>query len=150
MFGSKAYAEDVYYQGEDLQAVLNLDMLAYSTPNSASTIELHTRPSNASDLAIAYRFRDAVSAYGLGLQPLIFQDGKTFSDHSSFWNYGYPAVMAIEDWTDHTPYYHKTSDQVESLNMPYYRDFAQRRPGDLCPPGLPLRQPPGWHCARPG
>ncbi len=125
MIGSKAYAQDVYYQGEDLQAVLNLDMLAYNTPASSATLELHTRNANTGDLAIANIFRNAVSGYGLQLSPLILQDGKTFSDHSSFWNYGYPAILAIEDWNDHTPYYHMTSDRLGSLNMGYYTEFTR-------------------------
>lgn len=124
-YGSQAYAADIYNQRENLQAVLNLDMLGYSTPGSAPRIELHTRPQNVNDLAIAYLFRDAVSAYGLQLTPLILQDGKSFSDHSSFWYYNYPAIMAIEDWDDHTPYYHMTGDQLETLNLAYYTEFAK-------------------------
>jgi hypothetical protein len=33
--------------------------------------------------------------------------------------------MAIEDWNDHTPNYHKTSDQLESLNLSYYNEFVK-------------------------
>ncbi len=123
MYGSEAYASNP--DPGNIQAVLNLDMLGYNTPDSAPAIELHTRPSNANDLAIAYLFRDSVSAYQLQLNPQIVQDGLSFSDHASFWSEGYPALLAIEDWDDHTPNYHLTSDQLENMNMPYYTQFTK-------------------------
>lgn len=125
LYGSSDYAGDVVRQGHNLQGVLNLDMLGYSAWGSSPTIELHTRPGNAGDLAIAYLFRDAVNTYSQPLTPLIRQDSLSFSDHSPFWNRGFPALLAIEDWSDHTPNYHRTSDQLENLNLPYYTAFAR-------------------------
>lgn len=125
LHGSREYATDVYNQGDDIEAVLNLDMIAYNTPGTARTFWMHTRPGNAGDLAIANLFSSAVTTYNINLTPQIQQDGKTFSDHSSFWNRGYPAILAIEAWNDHTPYYHSTSDQLESFDMGYYTDFAR-------------------------
>jgi hypothetical protein len=125
LVGSWAYAKDMDAQGENIAAVLNLDMLAYNTPGSASTIELHTRPGNSNDLEIARLFRDVISAYSINLTPYILQDGESFSDHFPFWNYGYPAILAIEDWNDHTPYYHKTTDTLNTLNMAYFTQFAK-------------------------
>jgi len=125
MYGSQAYAADVFSANENLRGVLNIDMLGYSAPGSAPRFELHTRPGNSGDLAIANLFKDAVQTYGMALTPRIMQDGKTFSDHSSFWYYNYPAILAIEDWDDHTPFYHQTGDQLESLNLTYYTEFAK-------------------------
>jgi hypothetical protein len=123
LYGSKAYAADP--DPGSIQAVLNLDMLGYNTPNTAATIELHTRNANAGDLAIANLFKDVINAYQIPLIPQIRQDGLSFSDHSPFWDRGYPAILAIEDWDDHTPYYHSTNDQLENLNMPYYTSFTR-------------------------
>jgi len=125
MIGSQAYAADVFSAREDVRGVLNIDMLGYSTPASTPRFELHTRPGNSGDLTIANLFKDAVQAYGLALTPRIMQDGKTFSDHSSFWYYNYPAILAIEDWDDHTPFYHQTGDKLETLNFAYYTEFAK-------------------------
>jgi hypothetical protein len=124
-YGSQAYAAEVYSQGENVEAVLNLDMLAYNTPGTGATMELHTRPGNASDLAIANLFADVVPAYQINLVPLVLQDGLSFSDHASFWQRGYPAILAMEDWSDHTPYYHKTSDRLGTLDMGYYTEFIK-------------------------
>jgi Zn-dependent M28 family amino/carboxypeptidase len=98
-------------------------MLGYSTPGSRSTST--ARPGNGNDYAIADLFAQAVGAYGINLVPQIVDDGLSFSDHSPFWNYGYPALLAIEDWNDHTPYYHTTNDQLENLNLPYYTDAVK-------------------------
>ncbi len=117
--------------------VLNLDMIAYDS-NSVPTVELHVRPNNAADLQIANQFQQVVSAYGLDLSPVIIQPGKTFSDHSSFWNLSIPAILAIEDWGDHTPYYHQTSDQLESLNIPYFTEFTRAAVGTLAHMGCLL------------
>lgn len=125
LYGSKAYANTVYNAGEKIEGVLNLDMLAYNTIDTDPTFDLHTRPGNAGDLEIATLFNDVVSTYGIDLDPQIKQDGITASDHSPFWNYGYSAILAIEDWNDFTPYYHKTTDQLSTLNMPYYTEFVK-------------------------
>ncbi len=125
LFGSKAYAAEARALGDNIWAVLNLDMLGYNSAGTPATLELHTRPSNGSDLSIAYLFNDAVTAYSLGLLPIILQDRLSFSDHSPFWDQNYPAILAIEDWTDHTPYYHTTGDRLATLNMPYYTNFVK-------------------------
>jgi len=101
MYGSAAYADYVYQIGDGIEAGLNLDMLAYNTPGTAATIELHTRPQNGGDLAIANLFAAVIPTYQVGLTPIIQQDGLAFSDHSSFWDRGYPALLAEEDWNDH-------------------------------------------------
>lgn len=125
LFGSKAYAAEARALGDNIWGVLNLDMLGYNTAGTPATLELHTRPSNSSDLSIAYLFNDAVTAYSLGLLPIILQDRLSFSDHSPFWDQNYPAILAIEDWSDHTPYYHSTGDRLGTLNMPYYTNFVK-------------------------
>lgn len=123
LYGSAAYASDV--SNQDIEGVLNLDMIGFNTLGSAPTFELHTRPGNSGDLAIANLFQSVVSAYGIGLTPRLLQDGENFSDHSSFWNQGFPAILAIEDWNDHTPNYHKNGDQLETLDMTYFTNLVK-------------------------
>jgi hypothetical protein len=126
--GSWAYATEIQNNQENLLGVLNLDMLGYNSPGSNPTIELHTRYNslqNAGDLAIANLFKDAVSTYSIQLMPQILQSGDTGSDHASFWSKGYPAILAIEDWNDHTPFYHKIYDQLSTLDMGYYTEFVK-------------------------
>lgn len=125
LYGSIAYAKEVWQNGENVQAVLNMDMLGYNTPGSTPFIELHTRPSNASDLAIAGLYADVISTYGLNLSPQILQDRLSASDHAPFWDRGYPAILAIEDWQDHTPNYHTPQDRLSTLDLAYYTAFVK-------------------------
>ena len=125
LYGSEAYAVYVYSQGENIAGVLNLDMIGYNSPDTQRSLELHTRPGNSGDLFIANQFASAISSYQLGLYAYTLQDGLTFSDHSSFWDNGYPAILAIEDWTDHTPSYHQISDRLSTLDMDYYTRFTK-------------------------
>ncbi len=74
LVGSYYYAQDAYANGDDIEGVLNLDMIAYNS-DLYPQIELHTRPGNPSDLAIANLFSDVVDAYNLNLVPEIVQDG---------------------------------------------------------------------------
>lgn len=124
LHGSYAYASNVSSQGENIAGVLNLDMLGYNTNGTPSTIEIHTRPGNAG-AAIASLFSDAVAAYNINLTPQILNDGLSFSDHAPFWDHGYPAILAIEDWDDHTPDYHRTTDRLGTLHMAYYTRFVK-------------------------
>jgi hypothetical protein len=139
LIGSYAYAQKMYNAGTNIAGVLNLDMIGYNTPGSYRSLELHTRLSNAADLQIANLFVDVVSAYQLNLYPYVLQDGESFSDHSSFWTFGYPAILAIEDWDDHTPYYHKKGDRLSTLDMSYYAEFTRAALATLAHMGC-LRQ----------
>jgi len=125
MIGAGDYAADVRARGENLLGVLNLDMLGYNTTGTAATFEIHTRPGNSGDQAIASLISDTLTAYSLDLIPVLLPDGLKFSDHSAFWTQGYPAVLFIEDWADHTPHYHRTTDQLETLNLPYYTEMVK-------------------------
>jgi len=139
--GSLAYAQQAYNLGEDIEAVLNLDMIGYNS-DAEPEIELHTRPGNAADQAIASLFADVVLAYGLDLTPLIEPSNIQASDHASFWSYGFPAILAIEDFEDFTPYYHTTADRLATLDLAYFTDFAKAAVGTLA--HLGCLRPPGY------
>ncbi len=68
----------------------------------------------------------AISDYGLNLTAQKITSGATDrSDHASFWDYGYPAILGIEDFDDFNPYYHSTGDRVSAFDVPYYVDFTK-------------------------
>lgn len=138
LYGSAAYAKSASSKGEKILGVLNLDMIAYNTVGSAETFELHTRAGNSSDLAIANLFMSTLTTYNITLTPLLLQDGMGASDHASFWTYNYPAVLAIEDWSNHTPYYHTVNDKLSSLDMAYYTDFVRASVGTIAQMAVPV------------
>jgi hypothetical protein len=135
LIGSAAYAKAARDGAEDIRGVLNLDMVGYNSSGQPEPIiELHTRQ-NSGDLLLADMFTEVVSAYELDLVPQLFRDGPHYSDHASFWQQGYAAIIGIEDITgpdeDTTPYYHRTTDQIESLDFAYLASFAQAAVGTM-------------------
>lgn len=129
-FGSKFYADELADLDENIIAVINLDMIGYNS-DQYEVIELHTRADNTKDLAIANLFKNVITTYDINLTTQIVQDGLAWSDHASFWNQGYAAILAMEDFQDFTPYYHSTNDRLSTLNTTYMRDFIRATVGTL-------------------
>ena len=128
LYGSEAYAAQCAAAGDNIVAVLNLDMIAWDGDGDG-VLWLNTRltsnPGYAADRSIAAMFTNVVAVYGIGLVPEIVANGVTYSDHSSFWDEGYAALLAIEDDDDFNPYYHTTSDTASTLNWNYFARFMQ-------------------------
>ncbi|MEN6627712.1 MAG: M20/M25/M40 family metallo-hydrolase [Candidatus Sumerlaeia bacterium] len=134
LLGSYAYAETLYSGGENIVAVFNMDMIAYDA-TGGPTIEVHTRlknnPGYAADAAIAGLLTSVVQGYGLStaLSPVIIADGVQYSDHYSFWRYGYAGALMIEDENDFTPYYHMNTDRLSTLNPAFLKNAAKAAVG---------------------
>ncbi|MGC9521348.1 MAG: M28 family metallopeptidase [Anaerolineae bacterium] len=85
--GSAAYAEAMVTAGEEIIAMLNLDMIGYNSGAKPEPImQLHTRSGDVgiSDRAIARVFTEVVATYNLALVPEIIVGGTSASDHASF------------------------------------------------------------------
>jgi len=116
LYGSKHYAAEAKNRGEKILAVLNLDMIAY-TDRLPEDLDLVV---NASSEWLFNRYAICAALYTpLELLKIVNPNLK-YSDHSPFWDQGYSAVLGIEDAGVPNPYYHKTTDVFETLNM----DFA--------------------------
>ncbi|MCK5063792.1 MAG: M28 family peptidase [Candidatus Fermentibacteraceae bacterium] len=107
LYGSRYYAELAAAQSENIIGVVNLDMIYYGP--SGQDVLWVPYDTQSTGLALAF---DAISdtyvpALTVDIQ---YAPGSTYSDHSSFWNEGYAALLGIEQevWTN--PYYHQTSD----------------------------------------
>jgi PKD repeat protein len=131
LLGSHAYAQRSYNLGENIVGVLNLDMIAWNTIGSNPDIALHADSGIPPTLELAQLFADVVDAYNLDLDPTIVPNGIPYSDHASFWDYGYTAILGIEDteYGDFNPNYHTTNDLLEHLDMDYFTDFVKASVG---------------------
>ncbi|HSJ53025.1 MAG TPA: M28 family peptidase, partial [Anaerolineae bacterium] len=127
LVGSAAYAQDSKDAGEDVVAVLNMDMIGWDD-NDDGALYLETRRTSSAgypaDLAIANVFVQVISSYGLDsvLEPHIDPCSDAYVDSWSFWSIGIPSVTAIEDWDweELNPYPHTAGDTVSTLNLEYY------------------------------
>ena len=121
--GSLSYARAARNSQRRIVAVINADMIGWNGSGTHAA-ELHTRSSGRGDADIwtAARYLDVVRIYGIaGLKPHIVKDGAAWSDHSSFWKYGYGATCLIEDDTARRdPYYHTSGDTVAHMSWRYY------------------------------
>lgn len=119
LVGSKYFAQWAKSNGMDIRRVINLDMLGWDS-NNDGLAEIHTQ-NYASSVQLANDMVTINSTYQVGLNPVIKYPGVTNSDHSSFWNKGFSAILLIEGYKsgDFTPYYHTTSDRYSTLNLNY-------------------------------
>jgi hypothetical protein len=99
---------------------------------------------------LAELFSDVVGIYDLNLIPQIVSNGSGASDQASFWNWGYPAILAIEDYEpgghDFNPYYHSDQDLLQQLDLEYFAEFARAAVGTFAHMGCLLPEGPNqWH-----
>lgn len=124
LLGSAAYAEEAYDRGDTILGVLNCDMIAYDG-NGDGVMEVHSGlPSE--NQALADILIGAISDYGLNLIPQKITEGaSSSSDHASFWDYGFPAILGHEDYQDRNPHIHSTRDRASAFDSAYYLDFVK-------------------------
>ncbi|RCK81671.1 MAG: Leucine aminopeptidase-related protein [Candidatus Ozemobacter sibiricus] len=111
LVGSKALARQLAAaSGQTVKAVLNLDMIADRDDNQVAVIG-NTRSNWLIDV-----FKDVARLY-TGLESkCLYNSDIWYSDHSSFWNIGVPAILTIEGYPEMSPHYHKVTDTVANLS----------------------------------
>jgi subtilisin-like proprotein convertase family protein len=119
LVGSHAYAQRAASQGQQILGVLNLDMIAWDSDNDFT----YSIATNTLSQSFTNDFLRTTSYYQPQLNHNYYYT--TASDHASFWQYDYPAMLAIEDWYDFNEYYHTPADDIDILNMPYYIAFVR-------------------------
>jgi uncharacterized repeat protein (TIGR01451 family) len=143
LIGSYYYAAEARSAGTDIGGVINHDMIAWDSDGDA-VMDVHVGTRNDSQ-ALGTIFLNAMSTYGISLTPRYITWGATTrSDHASFWNQAYPAMLAIEDFEgyDYNPYYHTTEDTLDKLDLSYAQKFVQTTVATLAelaeiiPPGV--------------
>ena len=123
--GSAFYAGAMASNDALIKAVINMDAIAYDG-NADAKARIHTRPI-ANSLAIADTVFSVHQQYGIGLDLILTNPGATYSDHASFWNEGYGAVLVIEEFTnDGNPYYHTPNDRVQYFDCLLYTSPSPR------------------------
>jgi hypothetical protein len=119
LYGSNHYARDARARREDIRAVLTFDMIAYGSPSAF----LIGNPASSSIVDYCIAVRDSfVSEFPLART---IDDELRFSDHSSFWDTGYRALLAIE--IDHwdNRFFHTARDLAGRLNFSLAADVTR-------------------------
>jgi len=120
LIGSTYFATQARNNNELILGVLNADMIAWDNNNDGK-INIHTK-NVANSVAIANNMSSFNTNYSIGLNAQIYNPGSSASDHASFWNKNYSAVLLIEDYygSDFNAYYHTINDKIEYFNVPYF------------------------------
>jgi photosystem II stability/assembly factor-like uncharacterized protein len=123
--GSDAYAQNAQQRGDTIVGVYNFDMIAWEGDNN-NIIELHAGTGSSSG-ALADIMMEVINDYSLPLDPHKITSGSTvLSDHASFWDQGYPAILGIEDMTnDFNPYYHSANDLITYFDFSYFTNITK-------------------------
>lgn len=123
--GSEAYAQRSADNGENIIGYLNLDTIAYNTLDSSPDIDLIYTSSMQTTRQLAQLMSDVIHAYNLDLVPQLRNKPNSASDHQSFWDEGYTAILAMEDEDDYNPYYHTPNDTPANTNLPYFTEVVK-------------------------
>ncbi len=143
LYGSADYAREARQRGEDIIAVINLDMIAYtdSIPEDLDII------SNQASEWLADRIISSSIAYTTLDVSKIVNPAFIWSDHSSFWDRGYSAILGIEDIYISNPYYHTITDTIDTLNLDFITEAAKASlatAADLAQPVSTPQTPTGF------
>ena len=131
LVGSNYYASQASSGQEQIQGVINMDMLGWDG-NNDGLLDIHTQ-----DIATSNSLANSLllinDQYGLQLNPVVYNPGTWQSDHSSFWNNGYGAILLIEAYYggDLNPYYHSVNDRIDKFNLPYFHKMSKLAIGAL-------------------
>ncbi|RME45810.1 MAG: Zn-dependent exopeptidase M28, partial [Chloroflexi bacterium] len=118
LHGSRHYADLAHRTGENIVGVINADMIAYDG-DSDPRLEIHAGP-EPHNVALAHTLTETIEAYHLNLLPqAVLNAPIRASDHASFWDRDFPAILVIEDTEitgptfDFNPYYHSAEDTLD-------------------------------------
>lgn len=117
LWGSHIYAQEAEKRGDNIVAVLNADMIAYTeTSEGKDNVILYE---NAASTWITDRAENVSHTYASEIDLNIVRPGaSTRSDHASFWEYGYDAIF-FHEYEFNYPNYHSPSDTIDTLDMGY-------------------------------
>ncbi|MBD3371770.1 MAG: M28 family peptidase [Candidatus Coatesbacteria bacterium] len=113
--GSTYYANQAYAAGDDILGVINVDMVIWDGYGN-DTVWV---PYDSQSGSLASFLHDFAADYVPDLTVSTSYDPSfEWSDHSPFWNKGYPALLLIENDYDDNPHYHSTTDLLAN-----YEDY---------------------------
>ncbi len=120
LIGSEEYALEAALNGQPIDGVINMDMIAWDGDNDM-VLELHSHSVGNSE-SITDILVEVNDIYDLSIVPSVITPGTPYSDHSSFWNQNYGAVLLIEEYWggDFNPYYHTVGDRIDLFNMEFF------------------------------
>ena len=125
LYGSSRYVRDVVSDVREREGEgaiignINSDMVGYDEGGFEAVMGSCNKAGDIDEAVM-----DALEAIDSPIN--LTDDCLARSDHQNFWDAGYPAVI-LTDGTkyDDYPWYHRSGDTVDKLNIPYLRSMIQ-------------------------
>jgi len=132
--GSRHFAQRAAANNDDIRGMISIDMIGYNNHHMYTSLVMHDNFMVDESVQFGTRLFIANIDFDIGLTMNAppFARG-AYSDHDVFADEGYPAVLVIEnappwqsnDYYVRNPYYHKTTDTWEKVNMELVRKVTQ-------------------------
>jgi Zn-dependent M28 family amino/carboxypeptidase len=146
LIGSRHFAEEAKKAGDKYEAVLILESVGYSSSDKGSQIIPSFVRINAPDIGnflgvVANRASESimktfqsvaaenvpellVATYKVPFSGYLMPETR-FSDHSPFWDCGYPALMLTDTAMFRNPHYHTEHDTMDTLDFNFMSDVTK-------------------------
>ena len=116
-YGSFTYARDASYRGDNIVAVLNMDMIGYANTAEGGRVLRFFPPERSSWIAndasmISEKYNDIID------MTVVTLPGYRGADNQAFVDYGYDGVWIAHQ--DGYPSGHSPEDTADHLNWSYY------------------------------
>ncbi len=122
LIGSEAYAAQADAQNWNIAGVIIMDMVGYYGAGGADLwLEGFTTGTNS--MWLVDLVRQHAETYG-GLSVYVYPGNGWGSDHESFHDHGFPAMLSIENEWDSYPCYHRSCDTPSNLTASFFRRIA--------------------------
>ena len=152
MIGSRNYAARLKKEKIEISGMVSLEMVGFASEEKGSQkMPLFLKPfypevgnfiglvANTRSIPLLKKVEKIFRTVGeLPLETLrlpangwIFPDAR-LSDHSSFWDQGYPALLVTDTSFFRNPYYHTEEDTVATLNLDFLCRVAQAAARLVC------------------
>ncbi|MBC8204938.1 MAG: M28 family peptidase [FCB group bacterium] len=124
LYGSEDYVADLVSAGDIVAGCINYDMVGYSGDDPPPPDLMIYSDNNPRSQALAYKLEEAALTFVPNdVEPVVEIDPSVvYSDHSPFWDAGFPAILGIEEeaWgPDFNPYYHSVNDLIVNCDIDY-------------------------------
>jgi len=145
MIGSTHFAKKLKAAGADIRAMVSLEMVGFTSPKpGGQQYPAGLRwfyPDRGDFIGVVGNWRSSLllrqfsrllrQVRGLSVETLtVLGNGflvpqVRLSDHSPFWDLGYPALMVTDTAFFRNPHYHGPSDAVETLDLDFMAKVCQ-------------------------
>jgi hypothetical protein len=169
LLGSAQLAQAYQAAGENVSGMISVEMIGYTCPAPCQTPFFDALPclnvgtpgvtagdfiaavANNTSASMLSSFVAAAQAYAPGLPTntaAVAGTGTCFpnsrrSDHASFWDVGYPAMMLTDTANFRNPNYHQATDTLATLDLAFATDVTRAIVGQAATQAVFVPEPGG-------